>query len=391
MSIDPTPRGDFPVEERPVWVGRLIAGVLALWLLGSVLFGAQATLGASLQDRPVPLLDAIRTALVDSAPWVPAILLVIGLTALLPITRTNWKRLVWIHLLAIPVVSLVANTLVVLRFAIASGDLPTVSALLSQSVFWATIQIHVAAVLYVAGLGATLAARYYRQSRDRELGVARLEAQLARARLDALTAQIRPHFLYNTLHTIGHLWRTGRGDEADRLLDHLGMLFRNVQSSTSRHEVALRDELDLVREYLAIEEVRFRDRLRVKIEATPEAQSCAVPPLILQPIVENAIRHGISVDSSAGQVEITASVVDGRLRITVTDDGPGIRDDAPRRGSGTGLTNTRERLTQRYGPEGRLELAGGREAGTTVTLRMPAQPAESRRAATEPAKELRRA
>jgi sensor histidine kinase YesM len=210
---------------------------------------------------------------------------------------------------------------------------------------------------------------YYRRTRARELQLARLEGQLARARLDALTAQIRPHFLFNTLHTIGQLWRSGRSDEADAVLDHLGSLFHKVQHCTARAEVPLAEELELVREYLAIEQTRFRDRLRTSVTASPEALDRLVPPLILQPLVENAVRHGVSAVSTAGTVEVCASVVDGRLRLRVRDDGPGMGRATARAGSGTGLRNTRERLAQLYGDgaELRVESPPAGE-GTVVTI-----------------------
>src|SRR6185503_12377024 len=165
---------------------------------------------------------------------------------------------------------------------------------------------------------------FYRRTQSRELQLAKMEGQLAQARLQALNAQIRPHFLFNTLHTIVLLWRSGRSDDADAVLDHLGSLFHKVQSSTSRFEVSLSEELEMVREYLAIEQTRFRDRLHTTVCATDRALACRVPPLILQPLVENAIRHGISAVSSARRVDVSADVVSERLRLMVRDDGPGV-------------------------------------------------------------------
>src|SRR4029078_6772707 len=133
---------------------------------------------------------------------------------------------------------------------------------------------------------------------------AKLEGQLARAHLQTLNAQIRPHFLFNTLHTIGQLWGSGRSDDADAVPDHLGSLFHKVNRSTSRFEVPLAEELELVREYLAIEEVRFRDRLKANVSARTGGVECLVPPFILQPIVENAVRHGICAVSTSGTVKV---------------------------------------------------------------------------------------
>jgi sensor histidine kinase YesM len=237
---------------------------------------------------------------------------------------------------------------------------------------WAAVRLHVALLIYAAIAALTQALVYFRDARERELRLARVEGQLSRARLDALTAQIRPHFLFNTLHTIGQLWRSGRHEEADRVLDHLGSLFHKVQDSTARTEVPLAEELELVREYLAIEEVRFRDRMRTRVTASPGALECRVPPLFLQPLVENAVRHGISATSSSGRVEVEASLNDGRLVLEVRDDGPGMPAEAERP-AGVGLRNTRERLEQLYGAAARLDVVTAPGAGTTIRIELPAR------------------
>jgi LytS/YehU family sensor histidine kinase len=231
--------------------------------------------------------------------------------------------------------------------------------------------LHNALLVYAAGAAVTQAVVYYRRTRARELQVAKLEGQLARAHLQTLNAQIRPHFLFNTLHTIGQLWRSGRSDDADAVLDHLGSLFHKVQRSTSRFEVPLAEELELVREYLAIEEVRFRDRLHTTVHAANGALECLVPPFILQPIVENAVRHGISAVSTSGTVEVIAEMLARHVRLTVRDDGPGVHAATSQPGTGTGLPNTRERLSQLYGTDAELRIGDGPTGGTIVQIDIP--------------------
>jgi sensor histidine kinase YesM len=201
--------------------------------------------------------------------------------------------------------------------------------------------------------------------------MARLEGQLATARLNALNAQIRPHFLFNTLHTIGQLWRSGRSDEADAMLDHLGALFQEVQGQTGRDRVPLDQELRTVERYLAIERARFRDRLKVELGASDEAREVEVPPLLLQPLVENAVRHGISPRSDAGLVRVDATVDGEILRVSIEDDGPGPEVPASHPGSGTGLTNVRERLAQLYGSAARLTIGARPGGGCRVDLAIP--------------------
>jgi two-component system, LytTR family, sensor kinase len=351
---------------------RVVVGVCVAWILIAVLWGAQATMGAAIRGGdPLTFSAAVRAAFGQTLPWIPMTFGAIALGVRVPITRRRWILPAALHLGNAAALAIIANMLVVLGFWIGAGRFDSVPALVKQGVIWATINSHIALVLYLAILGVTQGALYYRRTRSRELELAQLEGQLARARLEALTAQIRPHFLFNTLHTIGQLWRSGRADDADAVLDHLGSLFHKVQRSTSRFEVPLAEELELVREYLAIEEARFRDRLRTTVRAPSSTLDCLVPPLILQPLVENAVRHGVSAVSTAGVVEVSAALTDGHLRLTVRDDGPGMAAKTAQPGSGTGLRNTRERLARLYGSGEHLRIADAPGGGTIVTIDVP--------------------
>jgi signal transduction histidine kinase len=354
---------------------RIVLGVCALWLLIGVLWGAQTAIGSTVMGtQPVPLLGAIADALQQIVPWVPVTLAVIALAVRFPFSRERWPGYLAIHLVAAAVLAFAANIIVVLMYWAGTGRFGGFVVLAQQAGIWATVRFHIALVIYASILGITQGVLYYRRTQARELQLARIEGQLAQARLQALNAQIRPHFLFNTLHTIGQLWRSGRSDDADAVLDHLGALFHKVSSSTSRFEVPLAEELDLVRDYLAIEEVRFRDRLRPNVCAAPDTLDCLVPPLILQPIVENAVRHGISAVSTAGILEVTASRDGSRLRLIVRDDGPGLSAGSKTPGTGTGLRNTRERLTQLYGDRGLLSIAEAPGGGAIVTVDIPVAP-----------------
>jgi signal transduction histidine kinase len=352
---------------------RVMLLVAAGWLLAGVVWGAQASLAASLQGQDPALGPATVNALVQVVPWIPMTLAVIAITARFPLDRSHWRRSLPAHLLALPLVAWMANVLVVLGYWIVSGSVQDLGALVRGGAYWAAMRIHVMALVYAAIATLTQAVRARQGLRARELDLARKEGQLARARLQALTAQLRPHFLFNTLHTLGHLWRSGRMDEADGLLDRLGALFQRVQATTTELEVPLSDELDLVRDYLAIEEARFRDRLRAEVVADDGAGRCLVPPLILQPLVENAVRHGISARSSAGRLRVEARRRDGRLVLVVEDDGPGLDAPTATPGSGTGLATTRERLRQMYGDDQRMTLEAPDGGGTRIRLDVPAR------------------
>ena len=355
---------------------RITVGIIALWLLIALVLASQTVFASNLQGDPTPLAAALRTALMQTVPWIPVTLVVVWLAGRFPVTRTTLHTALPIHLMALLAVAFVENLLVVVVFYITSGTFPGVRPMLASAAQWGMIRLHIAALVYLAIAATTQGIAYYRATRARELSMARLEGQLVRARLDALTAQIRPHFLFNTLHTIGHLWRSGRAEEADAMLDHLGALFQRVQQTTARNLVSLDEELDTVEAYLAIEAVRFRDRMHVTIDVPDDARACAVPPLLLQPIVENAVRHGIAVSSKAGEIRVAARVHNGTLRLDVEDDGPGLTKDAAPRGSGTGLANTRARLAEIFGVQQQLEIASRNGAGTRVSITIPARSAE---------------
>jgi signal transduction histidine kinase len=352
---------------------RVIIGVCLAWLFLGLVLGAQMTMGAILRGAaPVPLGTAIRTSFIQTLPWIPVTLAAMAVTMRFPLSRGEWKRHLLPHFVAALFLAFIANVLVVAGYWLGSGTFNGMGVLLQQGLLWGTINLHVALLIYAMVAAATQAALYFRHARARELQLARIEGQLARARLQALNAQIRPHFLFNTLHTIGQLWRSGRSDDADAVLDQLGSLFSRVQTSTSKLEVPLAEELELVQAYLAIEEARFRDRLRTTVHASAAAMDCLVPPLILQPLVENAIRHGVSAISAAGRVGVSAALDNGHLILVVTDDGPGIAARTTQPGSGTGLSNTRERLMQLYGADADLRIESPDAGGTTITVQMPA-------------------
>ena len=351
---------------------RLAGVVCALWVLFALVSGAQGSLAAALQGRPEPLGAAIADALHQFLPWIPATLAAIALAVHRPLTRAAWRRNLWVHLLAVPATAWLTNVLVVAIYWARAGLFEGLAALARQAAFWAAVRFHVAALFYAAVVALTLGLRSWRALRQREVDLARLEAQLATARLQVLNAQIRPHFLFNTLHTIGQLWRSGRSREADAMLDHLGALFQKVIASTARTQVPLGEELAMVRDYMAIEEARFGDRVKSRLAADEAAVLCLVPPLLLQPIVENAVKHGLSPSPFGGTVSVEARVEGPRLLIAVRDDGVGGCAQGEAAGTGTGLRNVRERLLGLYGDGQRLSATAGAQGGTDVRLELPA-------------------
>jgi LytS/YehU family sensor histidine kinase len=241
---------------------------------------------------------------------------------------------------------------------------------------------------YLDVLLAGLAIYYARDARSKQLRASKLEARLAEAQLDVLRMQLHPHFLFNTLNTVSALMHRDV-QAADRILALLGDLLRDSFEKIADQEVSLKQELGFLEKYLEIEKTRFRDRLSVETDVDPETLDAEVPNLMLQPLVENAIRHGIARRREAGHIRLAAWRDGDRLELRVRDNGPGLCSEGEQTGrSGVGLANTQARLRQLYGVAHRFELLAPESGGLEVVLSIPfklragparfVQPAEER-------------
>ena len=227
-------------------------------------------------------------------------------------------------------------------------------------------------VTYAILVAATQGYLYYQGYRKSELRSAELAAQLAETQLQVLRMQLHPHFLFNTLNSIATLIHRDP-DGADRMTARLSDLLRLTLENVGVQEVPLARELEFLESYLEIERIRFSDRLMVRIDAAPDTLDASTPYLILQPLVENAIRHGIAVRSSPGCVIIRSTRNGEMLSLEVIDDGPGIRSEAVLR-NGVGISSTRARLEKLYSEAHRFELINAEEGGLVVKLAFPFRP-----------------
>lgn len=225
---------------------------------------------------------------------------------------------------------------------------------------------------YSAILSIGLAMDYYHKYRENELQAAELRAQLSQAQLEALRVQLQPHFLFNTLNGIVGLIRNHENQDAIRMTTGLSDLLRHVLEHPGQQEVSLREELEFLSRYLHIQQMRFSDRLKVEMDVDKETLDAKVPSLILQPLVENAIRHGIAARDAEGVISLSASRNNGHLQINVYNDGPILpRDWQIENCGGIGLANTRARLEQLYGTDGQLELHNCGTSGVEAALTIP--------------------
>jgi two-component system, LytTR family, sensor kinase len=332
------------------------------------------------------------------AAWTPAI---IWLSHRYPFHPEKWLRSFFVHLACNLVFSffVFAVTIPIYLWVSPVGRSPTFS-------FWLWVQgrANIYMVLYFwiywAILGAILSTQYYQQFRDRELKASRLQAQLAQAQLQVLRMQLHPHFLFNTLNAISALLHKDV-EKADMMIARLGELLRATLENAGIQEVPLRKELEFIEAYLEIEKARLGDRLQVRMDIDPEALDMAVPNFVLQPLVENAVRHGIAPLARVGRIDIRARQDNGMLRLEIQDNGPGLsaeqqaREEAgagvagPHR-RGLGIANTRARLQQLYGRHHQFEMKNGPTQGLTVILFIPAQEeAEAEKTEATPSESVR--
>ena len=261
-------------------------------------------------------------------------------------------------------------------FFLASGRLPTVLnpvtasqaasvSLLDEGAKLLLLAVAGAIATYATNWQERLATSFSRATEERE----QLEARLARAQLQSLRLQLHPHFLFNTLNTVNALIGTDR-HAAERVISGLSELLRMSLSSASEQEVSLARELELLAHYIEIQQIRFQDRLTVSFHIDPDARYALVPNLMLQPLVENAIRHGIAPRAAPGSVVVTAARHGTRLELSVVDDGVGEKPRADHR-DGVGLGNTRARLLSLYGSDHRFEAGGAPGGGFAVRIEIP--------------------
>jgi two-component system LytT family sensor kinase len=324
-------------------------------------------------DKPMPWLSIAPMYFVAYAFWGPFFTpLVAWLGHRFPLERGKWSRSIPVHAIAAPCVSLVHAAITTALnpwvWPEMSSPEPLTHAF-RRSFFMSVsddIFIYWTVVFVVQGW------MYYQRFRDRELRTSVLETQLARAQLQALKVQLHPHFLFNTLNSVSELMHQDVR-VAERVITRLSDLLRMTLENIGTQEVTLRDEFDFVKGYLEIEQTRFQDRLRVTYDVAPETLDARVPNLLLQPLVENAIRHGISKSSRAGLIWIKSEKQGDRVILRVRDNGPGLKagGHSPAANFGIGLSTTRARLEVLYNHNHTLSLNNLPEGGLEVMIDVP--------------------
>jgi two-component system, LytTR family, sensor kinase len=342
--------------------GKSALGYLAVWTFIALLFAGQSLLYSWQEGRRFTAAVALISSLQYWYIWAVVGVPVIWFTHRFPLTRSNWPARAAVHL---AVATLCATSHVFLRAA-------TGVALWGDGFeFWKIFveQFHLNVFVYAAIVGVTHAWIYHNAAVHEAASAAQLTASLSEARLESLSAQLEPHFLFNTLQTASSLVYSNAAD-AERVLLQLSELLRRALRVRTQQFSTLADELDFVDRYVDILRARFGDRLQFSAAIDPALLNARVPSLLLQPLIENAVKHGITKRPGLGRIELTAILGDrDQLVLSIGDDGPGFADHVHQ--DGVGLQNTRERLAHLYGDRHTMNLDTAPAGGLVVRISIP--------------------
>ena len=351
------------------------AAVIAAWTLLGVIYAGPVFFETEAEGMGHSAWRIFLWGILTWLAWAPLTPVMSWLARRYSLLGTTWKSSLLVHLLAFLLLSAIhsaAATAIILSIN------PFDSMGASPDRFWSRFISRLPGsfsfdlLVYGAVIGICYALDYYRKYRERELLTSRLEAQLAQAQLDSLRMQLHPHFLFNTLNGIAGLVRDNKNQAAVSMLVGLGDLLRHTLDHSARQEVELRQELNFIKLYLNIQQMRFSDRLEIELNIDPATTKAMVPNLILQPLAENALRHGIGRSAAPGLVGIRSQVDGDNLHLTVYDNGAGLPENWQLSGStGIGLANTIARLQQLYDDNHRFDIRNRDGAGVEVVIVIP--------------------
>ena len=371
MANDDKAPGGGPAIARQGAIVFLTATALGFF------FAAQIYFSAASSHRPVSWGQALYWSFGDWYEWALLSPIIFWLCRRVPFDQRAWPKSLAVHVAGGLLLSVVHAMMCALA-AIFQGWVTSKAVVFGDSLRGLLAnRTHYNLAVYAVIVCAWHAWEYYRKFREREARAAELMARLAQAQLQALRMQLNPHFLFNTLNAISSLMLKAVA-AANRMISRLGDLLRLVLENSDQQEVALRQEIEFLRRYLDIEQIRFGDRLQLKMEIDTATVDAAVPNLILQPLVENAIRHAIEPQEANGRIELRSIQENGHLVLEVRDNGPGLMLETAKAAEASdgarepiGLNNTRERLRKLYGENQRFDLIGNAMGGVTARLSIP--------------------
>src|ERR1051325_9063712 len=346
--------------------------IIAVWAMLGVIYAGPIYFGVRAEGMGHAAWRVFSWGILTWLAWAPLTPVMDWLAGSFSLIGSTWKTSLLVHLPAFLLVFAAHSAAAtVITLIVKPFDNMGTSPISFWPRFLSRMQAFVASdlLVYCAVVGICYALDYYRKYREREFLASRLEAQLAQAQLESLRMQLHPHFLFNTLNGIVGLVRDNKNQAAIGMLVGLSDLLRHTLDHSSEHEVELKQEINFIKLYLSIQQMRFSDRLRIQYDIHPGTIHAMVPNLILQPLTENALRHGISRSADSGMVGISSSLENGHLRLTVYDDGAGLPDDWQLKSSaGIGLANTAARLQQLYDDDHQFDIRNRPAGGVEVTI-----------------------
>ncbi len=362
-----------PAPVRGAWQRWLL--ILGIWALLGLIYAGPIFIEVESEGMNHAASRVFTWGILTWCAWAPLTPIMIWLARRYSLIGATWKRSILVHLPAFLLLSAAHSAAAtVITLQVKPFDNMGASSLEFWPRFLSRMQGAFASDLLVYGavIGACYAFDYYRKYRERESLASQLEAQLAQAQLDSLRTQLHPHFLFNTLNGIVGLVRDNKNEAAVTMLVGLSDLLRRALEHSTQQEVELKEEINFLELYLNIQQMRFSDRLKVNIDIEPGTGNALVPSLILQPLAENALRHGIGRSVDSGLIEISSHIENGSLRLSVIDNGAGLPPDWQlKSGAGIGLTNTAARLQQLYSNHHRFNIRNGDEGGVEVAVVIP--------------------
>lgn len=359
-----TESGTSPVRWR--WIA-------ALWCAGGLFDASQAVLVLRVaHDSHQSWLPVFAVEMATWLPWALATPWIIGLARRHPFVRGTTARSVAVHVAAFATIG-----------AVAEGWTATLQVLFNpwgnrrSPDFWdswsTTFVYHV--LIFLIAYALILTVTYLLDSRDnvarQETETARLNEELSKAQLAALRRQMEPHFMFNALNSIAGLVRDHRNDSAVSMIVGLSEFLRRASSDSHRSQVTLAEEVEYLQRYVDIQKVRFEERLRISVDIPADLLNAQVPNLLLQPLVENAIKHGVATRMAGGNVRVSGARSNGSIRLSVYNDGPGFPEDWQTQAAGVGLANLRTRLQILHGDASGLQLRRAGTDGVEVVVTLP--------------------
>lgn len=363
------------MEQEPTIKQKILKwiAIWGIWTLFGFVFASQFALQNQYSKNPSQLWQILSWQMFSGYVWFAMSPLIYLLGKRFPIEKGKWRASLAVHFVASFIFA--GALLLIDAYFLPKLGLPVreqfTASFADLYKFFVFSNIYLEISIYWTVLGLQQLVKYYRINRERELRTSQLEARLALSRLQVLKMQLHPHFLFNTLNAISELIYKNP-DAAESMISNLSDLLRLSFENLEVQEISLKQELEFLRKYLEIEQMRFDDRLKVEMNISPDTLDASVPNMILQPLVENAIKHGLAPRSEGGTIEIGALRNNGHLDLTVSDNGIGVPfGDLENLDEGVGLSNTRRRLRHMYGDTHTFRLENTKKGGLDVSLTIP--------------------